>query len=161
MYPRRGWASPTAVRSLLRMADADDSPIEPPGPAADPVEHLEFRKRLRDAALEAELQTGDREDTVAEARAHITIRLARMTSGTVLLLAGVAMLALPGPGWLVIALGLGVLAKDVAWADRTLDRVRKRLPADADGKISRPLLYGSIAVAVVVMGASLWWSFLR
>lgn len=143
------------------MADADDVPLEPPGPAADPVEHMEFRQRLREAALAAEYQTGEREDTEAEARAHIAIRVARMTGGTILLVAGVAMLALPGPGWLVIALGLGLLAKDVAWADRTLERVRKRLPADADGNLSRPLLYGSIAVAVVIMGGSLWWSFLR
>lgn len=143
------------------MADDADAPLEPPGPAADPVEHLEFRQRLREAALEAEYRTGDREETEAEARAHIAIRVARMSGGTVLLLAGVAMLALPGPGWLVIALGLGLLAKDVAWAERTLERVRKRLPADEDGSVSRPVVYGSIAVAVVVMGASLWWTFLR
>ena len=40
-----------------------------------------------------------------------------MSLGTLLLVAGVLMLALPGPGWITIAAGLAVLAKDVAWAE--------------------------------------------
>lgn len=127
----------------------------------DVAEPHPFRDRLRDAALQAEFHTGDRESTEEKARAHVVIRIVRMSAGSVLLLAGAAMLALPGPGWLVIALGLGILSKDVAWAERTLDRVRRRLPSDADGRISRGTLFGSIALAVVVMTASLWWSFLR
>lgn len=120
-----------------------------------------LRDRLRDAAIDAELRTGERESTEEKARAHVVIRIVRMAAGSVLLLAGATMLALPGPGWLVIALGLGILSKDVAWAERTLDRVRRRLPSDADGRISPGTLYGSIALAVVVMAASMWWSFLR
>jgi hypothetical protein len=48
------------------------------------------------------------------------VRLARMSLAVVLLAAGAAMLVLPGPGWLVIAAGLAVLARDVAWAERWL-----------------------------------------
>src|SRR5689334_23442950 len=90
-----------------------------------------LRDRLREAAIAAEYETGVREDTEEQARASIHVRLARMTLGSLLLLAGVLMLALPGPGWITIAAGLAILAKDVAWADRALERVRKRLPADA------------------------------
>lgn len=136
-------------------------PLVPPGPDADPAEHQLFRRRLREAALQAEYHTGEREEDEAKARAHITTRLARMTGGSVLLLAGAALLPLPGPGWFVIALGLGILSKDVAWAERTLDRVRRRLPSDADGQISRPVLYGSIGFAVVMMAVSMWWSFVK
>jgi len=39
------------------------------------------------------------------------------------LLAGLAMLALPGPGWLTIAAGLAVLAREFSWARRLLDRL--------------------------------------
>ena len=65
------------------------------------------RERWREAAIEAEYATGEREDSEEKARAHIAVRLVRMTAGSLLLLAGLAMLALPGPGWLTIALGLG------------------------------------------------------
>src|SRR5262245_36360644 len=116
---------------------------------------------LREAAIEAEFETGVREDTVEEAKASIHVRLARMTLGSLLLVAGVAMLALPGPGWITIAAGLAILAKDVAWAERALERVRKRLPADEDGSVSTAVVVGSLIVAVVFTAGSLWWTFIR
>jgi uncharacterized protein (TIGR02611 family) len=124
-------------------------------------EHERFRERLREAAIEAEFETGRHEETVEEARSALHVRLARMTLGTILLVAGVLMLALPGPGWLTIAAGLAILAKDVAWADRMLERVRRRLPADADGSVSTWVVVGSVVVAVVAVAASIWWTFLR
>ena len=38
--------------------------------------------------------------------------------------AGIAMIALPGPGWLTIAAGLAILAGEYAWARRLLDRLK-------------------------------------
>lgn len=128
-------------------------------PDEETPEHA-TRERWREAAIEAEYETGVREDTEQKARAHIAIRLVRMTAGSLLLLAGLAMLALPGPGWLTIALGLGLLAQDVPWAERTLERVRKRLPAEEDGRVSRPLVWGSLGAAVAATGASVWFAFL-
>lgn len=52
-------------------------------------------------------------------------RIARVIGGFALLLAGAAMLVLPGPGWVVIALGLALLARDFAWARRALDRIKE------------------------------------
>ena len=49
-------------------------------------------------------------------------RLIVFIAGIAVLLAGVAMLALPGPGVLVIILGLVILATEFAWAERVLDR---------------------------------------
>lgn len=49
-------------------------------------------------------------------------RLMILILGAAVLLAGVAMLALPGPGVLVIILGLVILATEFAWAERMLDR---------------------------------------
>jgi hypothetical protein len=41
---------------------------------------------------------------------------------------GVALLVLPGPGIVVIALGIGLLGTEFAWARRLLKRVRAQLP---------------------------------
>lgn len=49
-------------------------------------------------------------------------RLLVFLVGVSILLAGVAMLALPGPGVVVIIVGLVVLATEFAWAERALDR---------------------------------------
>jgi uncharacterized protein (TIGR02611 family) len=53
------------------------------------------------------------------------MRVAKIVLGFGLLGSGVAMLALPGPGWLTIAAGLAVLAPQFPWARRALDRLKK------------------------------------
>ena len=45
-------------------------------------------------------------------------------TGVVLLVAGILMLVLPGPGLLVILIGLALLATEFAWARRVLDRLK-------------------------------------
>jgi uncharacterized protein (TIGR02611 family) len=54
----------------------------------------------------------------------MVMRIARTAAGGLLLIAGIAMLALPGPGWLTIAAGLALLATEFAWARRLLDRLK-------------------------------------
>jgi tellurite resistance protein TerC len=44
--------------------------------------------------------------------------------GGVLLLAGIAMIILPGPAFIVIPVGLAVLASEFAWARRWLQKAR-------------------------------------
>ena len=51
-------------------------------------------------------------------------RLSRIVGGFTLLLIGVVMLVTPGPGWLVILLGLGLLAAEFVWAKRLMDRLK-------------------------------------
>ena len=49
-----------------------------------------------------------------------------VVGGTVLLL-GLALVVLPGPAFLVIPLGLGILATEFVWARRWLDRAKSLL----------------------------------
>lgn len=51
--------------------------------------------------------------------------------GFVLIIAGLAMLVLPGPGVLVIIAGLAVLATEYAWAERALDNAKKKAKSAA------------------------------
>ena len=52
-------------------------------------------------------------------------RLAVAIVGFTVTLLGVVMLVTPGPGWLAILLGLGVLGVEFVWARRRLGRLRK------------------------------------
>ena len=52
-------------------------------------------------------------------------RAFRIVAGFTLLLAGVVMLITPGPGWLVIFLGLSLLAAEFIWARRLMDRMKR------------------------------------
>jgi len=122
----------------------------------------ELFAQLQKAAIEAEFESGEREETVAEAKAHVAVRLGRMALGFVVLILGIAMLALPGPGVLAIAGGLFILAKDVAWADRLLQYLRKRVPGiPDDGKIPRSQIITMAVMAVGAIAASVWWFVLR
>jgi uncharacterized protein (TIGR02611 family) len=51
--------------------------------------------------------------------------MSRIVGGFTLLLIGVVMLITPGPGWLVILLGLGLLAAEFVWARRLMDRIKR------------------------------------
>jgi tellurite resistance protein TerC len=53
-------------------------------------------------------------------------RLSRIVGGFTLLLIGIVMLVTPGPGWLVILLGLGLLAAEFVWARRLMDRIKRQ-----------------------------------
>ncbi|MEX2293080.1 MAG: PGPGW domain-containing protein, partial [Acidimicrobiales bacterium] len=57
-------------------------------------------------------------------------RIAITVVGAVFVAAGLAMLVLPGPGILVVALGFAVLGTEYAWAAAALERT-KRLAAQA------------------------------
>jgi len=52
-------------------------------------------------------------------------RLSRIAGGFTLLLIGIVMIVTPGPGWLVILLGLGLLAAEFVWARRLMDRIKR------------------------------------
>jgi uncharacterized protein (TIGR02611 family) len=53
-------------------------------------------------------------------------RAFRIVAGFTLLLAGVVMIVTPGPGWLVIFLGLSLLAAEFIWARRLMDRMKRQ-----------------------------------
>ena len=55
--------------------------------------------------------------------------------GLTILLIGVAMTVLPGPAFIVIPIGLGVLATEFAWARRVIRRTRVMI-AKARGRES-------------------------
>lgn len=56
-----------------------------------------------------------------------TRRIAVSVIGFLLVAVGLALLVLPGPGLLVLAAGLAVLATEYAWARRMLDGAKQKL----------------------------------
>jgi uncharacterized protein (TIGR02611 family) len=83
--------------------------------------------------------------------------------GFLVVLAGVAMLVLPGPGLLVIAIGLGTLALEFVWAERLLERTVDKMDEAADAvKRSSPTQRAlgvtllALAAGGLVAAAVLW-----
>lgn len=103
------------------------------------------------------------------------LRLARRVVVTVvgvaILALGVVLLVAPGPGFLVLALGLFTLGLEYEWARRRLVSVRRKVEDLADAAVARPwstagsilaalgLVGAGIAVGVVeTLPASGWWT---
>ena len=51
-------------------------------------------------------------------------KFGRIAGGFLLIIVGAVMLVIPGPGWVTIALGLALLARDFPWARRRLDQLK-------------------------------------
>ncbi len=74
-------------------------------------------------------------------------RIAVTVLGFAVLLAGVAMLALPGPGWAAIFLGLAILATEYVWAQRLLKMAKEKAGQAKDAVLRRkdgPVQGGSV-----------------
>ena len=78
-------------------------------------------------------------------------RLMVLILGVAVLVAGLAMLALPGPGLLVIILGLVILATEFAWAERLLDRTT----ASAAGAASKVTDNNTGRAALMLSGVAM------
>jgi hypothetical protein len=144
------------------MAHGSDEPHDDGG--QEPLqmgEPLDRRGRLEAAAIEAEFETGRRESSVEEARASLLLRATRITFGSIVTVVGLLLLVLPGPGLVVVAAGLALLAQDVPFARRLLHQVRKRLPDDGDGGVSKIFIVACSAGGVLFMAGSIWWAFVR
>ena len=80
--------------------------------------------------------------------------------GLVTVLGAIALVA-PGPGWLIIFAGLGILASECAWADRALIKTKmlaiktaqRALPADTRKSVI--YLIGGVVIVAIAIGAGL------
>ena len=123
--------------------------------------NMKDNNSFKDAAIEAELETGEREPTRDAAWAKSIKRLFRVGSGLLVTTLGLVMMLLPGPGLLTIAIGLSILSRDVAWADRLLSKVRARLPSNDQGKLPRSSIITMTTMAIAGVLFSIWATFLR
>jgi uncharacterized protein (TIGR02611 family) len=90
-------------------------------------------------------------------------RVAVFTVGMAVLLAGIAMLVLPGPAFAVIPIGLAILSLEFAWAARLLETaLEKAEQAKQSAKETTRAQRIAVAVAVAlalaafVVAAVLW-----
>ena len=78
--------------------------------------------------------------------------------GWVLLLAGIAALVLPGPGLILMFLGLAILSEQYTWAERWVTPVRLRaLKGAAESVATWPRIVMSTAFALALMACGLLW----
>ena len=80
-----------------------------------------------------------------------------------MILGGLALVPLPGPGWAIVFVGLGMLALEFKWAENLMEKVLDRIEAAQEAaKNASPFqkafvtLVGVLGTAAFVMAAILW-----
>ena len=90
-------------------------------------------------------------------------RSAFIVAGLVILAAGIAMLALPGPAFIVIPIGLAILALEFAWAESLLEHAlvkgedAKRKAAEATPAQKALSAVAIACAAAAAVAAALIW----
>jgi uncharacterized protein (TIGR02611 family) len=81
--------------------------------------------------------------------------------GVSVILVGIVLLPLPGPGWLIIFAGLGLLAVEFVWARRLLRFARRHVGRWTAWVRRQPLLIrvGSLGAALAIMAGAAWLSY--
>lgn len=88
------------------------------------------------------------------------VRLAIIVVGWVVLIAGLVMMVLPGPGIVAILAGLGILSRELPWAERLMEAVREKAKLDElkeQPAWVRGLMWALTIVAVAASVAYLIW----
>jgi uncharacterized protein (TIGR02611 family) len=91
----------------------------------------------------------------------VPFRAATAVAGFLVVALGILALPFPGPGWLIIFIGLAVLSLEFAWAGRALDwllvqvaRFQRRVQRASGGE-----RLAMVLVLVVIVGAILAWAY--
>ena len=84
--------------------------------------------------------------------------------GGLVTLIGVVALVAPGPGWLIIFTGLGILASEFAWAARVLTSARgmaNRAATAAKIKKKHRLMIMAVVIFLSLVGLVIWYEYTR
>jgi uncharacterized protein (TIGR02611 family) len=84
---------------------------------------------------------------------HMFKRFAVTLVGAALLLVGLAMMVLPGPGILLIVAGLAVLATEYVWARTLLVRAKRQAQQVQEAAVASPMRTGASVLFAVGLAA--------
>jgi uncharacterized protein (TIGR02611 family) len=88
----------------------------------------ETEERVSGRQTAAEARPGLRDRYIRSNRTiHLAYRTIIGVLGGLIIALGIILLPLPGPGWLVIFVGLGLLATEFSWARRLLHYARDKV----------------------------------
>jgi uncharacterized protein (TIGR02611 family) len=91
-------------------------------------------------------------------QSHLVYRVVVGVIGLIIVVVGLVMVPFPGPGWLVVFIGLAVLASEFEWAQRLLRLARRTLGAWTKWLIPQPWwTKGLVLLATIAAVAAVFW----
>ncbi|WP_423790590.1 TIGR02611 family protein [Micromonospora globispora] len=91
---------------------------------------------------------------------RVTLKIFIAIAGAIVVTVGIALIPLPGPGWLLVIAGLGIWAVEYHWARRLLGFTRRHVYAWTRWVTSRslPVRFALGAVGLVFVAVVVWLS---
>ncbi|MFC4584970.1 TIGR02611 family protein [Sphaerisporangium corydalis] len=93
---------------------------------------------------------------------RLTLKIGAGVLGAALVIGGLLLVPLPGPGWLIVFAGLAVLATEFTWAHRLLEFAKKTVSAWTAWLMRQPwplrILIGALTLA---LAAVIVWFMLK
>ena len=94
-------------------------------------------------------------------QSHLIYRLVVGVIGLIIVVVGLIMVPFPGPGWLVVFIGLAVWASEFEWARRLLRLARGTLEAWTKWLIPQPWwMKGLVLLVTIAAVAAIFWLLL-
>lgn len=98
----------------------------------------------------------------ANPHTHRIYRIVVGVVGGIVLAAGIVAIPFPGPGWLIVFLGLGIWASEFEWAQQVLERVRDRVRSwDRWIRSQHLVVQGLFALATFAFVLGVLWTTLH
>jgi uncharacterized protein (TIGR02611 family) len=120
---------------------SDDDHTRPPRAIDD---DWEWRRRIR-----------------SNPQSHLIYRIVVGVVGAAIFVVGLILVPFPGPGWLVVLLGLAVLASEFEWAHGLLQRSQRTLRAWNDWLRPKPWwVKGLVLLVTIAAVAAVFWLML-
>jgi len=89
---------------------------------------------------------------------HLIFRIIVGVVGLIIVIVGLIMVPFPGPGWLVVFLGLAVWATEFVWAQRLLQRARHTLETWNELLKTQPWwIKGLVLLLTIAAVAAIFW----
>jgi uncharacterized protein (TIGR02611 family) len=79
-------------------------------------------------------------------------RVAFMIAAFVVVAVGLALVPLPGPGWAIVFVGLGMLALEFKWAENLMEKILDRLEGAKEAAENASPLQKALGVVATILG---------
>jgi uncharacterized protein (TIGR02611 family) len=92
----------------------------------------------------------------------LTYRVVVGLLGAAIVVVGIVLIPLPGPGWLIVFAGLAILATEFVWAERLLAFARRKVHGWTEwAKAQSLMVRGLIGLAGLAFVATALWLYVR
>ena len=79
-------------------------------------------------------------------------RVAFVIAAFLVVAIGLALVPLPGPGWAIVFVGLGMLALEFKWAENLMEKILDRLEGAKDAAENASPLQKALGVVATILG---------